>query len=146
MPVVHPSELESELGKRGDKIHALLITATHALNLPWTFVAPRSTAHLWKCANVSRAQQGQGADHGRAVSHPTPAQKEAEKEDGQDAERQAVEHGLHEAIDPAAGALLAGIAALELFTANKTSTPQATPCHQTQRLKNEAEQEAEQEQ
>jgi energy-coupling factor transporter ATP-binding protein EcfA2 len=147
VPVVHPSELESELGKRGDKIHALLITATHALNLPWTFVAPkayRAPMEMRECFKGTAKAKALTVDEPLAV--PKGTNKESEKEDGKDAERQGVEHGLHEAIDPAAGALLAGLAALELFTANKTSTPQATPSHQTQRLKNEAEQEAEQEQ
>ena len=147
VPVVHPSELESELGKRGNKIHALLITATHALNLPWTFVAPkpyRDSLEMRECFKGAGKAKALTTDEPLAVVNQP--KKEAEKEDGKDAERQGVEHQVHAAIDPTAGALLAGIAALELFTANKTSTPQATPSHQTQRLKNEAEQEAEQEQ
>ncbi|MDZ7893236.1 MAG: type IV secretion system DNA-binding domain-containing protein [Rhodoferax sp.] len=149
--VVHPSELQTELGKRGDHIQALLIgLGDYALNLPWGFVAPakhREPMEWRECfqgVSKSKTLPTVAKDEPLAVSKDT--KKEAEKEDGKDAERQAVEHSIHEAIDPTAGALLAGIAALELFNANKTTTPQATPSHQTQRLKNEAEQEAEQEQ
>lgn len=140
--VVHPAELESELGKRGNKIHALLITARYALNLPWTFVAPkpyREPLEMRECF------KGVGKTKVLAVEEPLAVQKgttkEAEKVDGKDGERHAVEHQIHAEIDPTAGALLAGIAALELFTANKTNTTQATPSHQTQRLKDEAEHE-----
>jgi hypothetical protein len=147
VPVVHPSELESELGKRGDKIHALLITATHALNLPWTFVAPkeyRAPMEMRECFKGAGKAKVLTTDEPLAT--PPQPKKEAEKEDGKDAGRQAVEHQLHGAIDPAAGALLAGLAMFEQLANNKATTPQAAPTHQGQRLKKEHEQEEEQEQ
>ena len=146
--VVHPSELQTELGKRGDHIQALIVgLGDYVLNVPFDFVAPskKREAMEWRECFQGKAKTlpTVAKDEPLAVSKDT--KKEAEKEDGKDAECEAVSHHMATALPAMEGALLAGLGALDVLLSNKVNTPQAAPTHQAQRLKNEHEQEAEQE-
>ena len=145
--VVHPSELQTELGKRGDHIQALIVgLGDYVLNVPFDFVAPpkKREAMEWRECFQGKAKTlpTVAKDEPLAVSKDT--RKEAEKEDGKDAEREALIHHLDGVIPGVEMALWSGIGALEQLMSNKTTTPQAAPTHQAQRLK-EHEQEPEQE-
>jgi hypothetical protein len=150
MLVVHPSKLQSDLGLRGDHIQALILgLGNYALNLPWSFVNPkpyREALEMRECfknANQPRTltQDVPLVEHSSAGL----SSKTGEKEDGNDAQKEAVSHELHGAIDPMAGAFLTGLSVLDLFTSNKATAPPATPTHQQSRLKVEPESEQEQE-
>lgn len=148
--VVHPSELQTELGKKGKQINALVIgLGEYALNLQWSFVAPAPFREpmQWRACFLGQGKpktliQNVPLDEHSPAGLPS---KTTEKEDGKDAERHVAEHQVHAAIDPVMGALLLGISALEVLTSNKVNTPQASPTHHQSRLIQEPESEQEKE-
>lgn len=145
--VVHPSELQTELGKRGDHIQALIVgLGDFVLNVPFDFVAPskKREAMEWRECFQGKAKTLPTVSKEEPLAVPSGTKKEAEKEDGKDAEREAVSHHLAESVPALEGTLLAGLGALDVLLSNKVNTPQAAPTHQAQRLK-EHEQEPEQE-
>ncbi|WP_310627300.1 type IV secretion system DNA-binding domain-containing protein [Limnohabitans sp.] len=134
--VVAPSELKSTLGKDGDHINALVLGfGGYVFNLPFNFVGPATSRESieWRdCFDASKRTTLKVEEE--PIQQQVTHTKEAEHEDGNNAEKEAVHHIFEEAIDPFSGGLLAALGAIEMAGV-KTRQPTAAPTHSAQRLK-----------
>ena len=146
--VVHPSELQTELGKRGNQIQALVIgLGEYVLNLPFVFVCPPPfrSPFVWReCfLGVENVKTLPTFTKDEILALAKVNQKETEQEDGKHATKEAVSHQIGEAVPTPLGGFLEALAIWEL--AFKNAGPQASPIHKSQTLKIDKEEEIEKE-
>lgn len=143
--VVHPSELQTELGKRGDHIQALIIgLGDYVLNVPFNFIAPskkREPLELRDCFQSDKVQTLSTVNKDESLDVSSNAKKEVEQEDNE-----ILDHVLHEVTPSPIGAILVGLGELDLLLSNKTNSSPTALAHHTQHLKTKQEQEQEAEQ
>jgi Type IV secretion-system coupling protein DNA-binding domain len=143
--VVHPSELQTELGKRGDHINALIVgMSDYVLNLPFNFVAPPAFRKPMEWREIFR---GVGKPKTTVFDVPLtqpPTDKMTGKTEEKDELGEATIHQVTEAINPFSS-FLEGLTMLDTMRTTASTQKAASHSHQGQRLKNENEQEAEKE-
>src|SRR5574343_432594 len=144
--VVHPSELQTELGKRSDHINALIVgLGDYVLNVPWHFVAPAPSRPpmVWRDCFQGKAKPIKTVVTVEQLTQTHAQTQQAEQEAGELPEP--VEHAMTDALPHEIGLIFEGLHVGELLS-NKGSTPTANATHNGQRLKRDNEQEEEQEQ
>jgi hypothetical protein len=145
--VVHPSSLESDLGKRGNGIQAILLGLNdtqnnqgYALNLTWEFSTPKTLRKgfvLRDCFAGVDSEQNQKIEVKTEFLENVNAQKLSTKKDAEqknEATAEAVNAVLLDSIVPDFGHALE---ALNLFDSLANNSPKGAPmlAHQSQSLK-----------